>query len=143
MFADAYASFGALLLENASVLLLGTVIAGPDGARIHARECYPLEGAVAALIRKVTWLLDPAAADVVAFLRQLRETVNAQPGDTRTEFAFVFPDRATPVAEASPALGWRLNPTAFHALRAHPAVCGAHFETRRLEFKQDRRWSRR
>jgi DNA polymerase-3 subunit alpha len=143
MFADAYASFGPLLLENAPVLILGNVIAGADGARINAKECYPLEGAVAALIRRVTWLLDPLGEDAVGFLRQLRETVNGQPGDTRTEFAFVFPDRATPIAEASPALGWRLNPAAFHALRAHPAVRGAHLEAKRLEFKPDRRWARK
>jgi DNA polymerase-3 subunit alpha len=143
MFADAYASFGSLLLENAPVLILGNVIAGPDGARINAKECYPLEGAVAAQIRKVTWLLDPAGADLTGFLRQLRQTIDSQPGDTRTEFAFVFPDRATPIAEASPALGWRLNPAAFHALRAHPAVCGAHLEAKRMELKQDRRWTRK
>jgi DNA polymerase III subunit alpha len=143
MFAEAYTSFGALLIENAPVLILGNVIAGQDGARINAKECYPLEGAVAAQIRKVTWLLDPLGADSVGFLRQLRETLNGQPGDTRTEFAFVFPDRATPIAEASPALGWRLNPAAFHALRAHPAVCGAHLEAKQLEFRQERRWTRK
>ena len=143
MFADAYAIHGALLVENAPVLILGNVIAGPDGARINAKECYPLEGAVAAQVRKVTWLLDPAGSDVVGFLRQLRQTVDSQPGDTRTEFAFVFPDRATPIAEASTALGWRINPAAFCTLRTHAAVCGAHLETKRLEFKQDRRWTRK
>ena len=143
MFADSYAAFGTMLVENAPVLILGNVISGTDGARINAKECYPLEAAVAANVRKITWLLDPAGADVVGFLRQLRQTVDRQPGDTRTEFAFVFPDRATPLAEASPALGWRVSPAGFHSLRAHAAVRGAHLEAKRLEFKQERRWTRK
>jgi DNA polymerase-3 subunit alpha len=64
-------------------------------------------------------------------------------GDTRVEFAFAFPDRFTPVAEASPALTWKINAASFQELRAHPAVAGVLVETRRLELKEDRRWKRR
>ena len=70
-------------------------------------------------------------------------TLNAQVGGTRVEFAFVFEDRAAPIAEASGALAWKLNATTFQQLRAHPAVAGVQLETKRLELKQDRRWAKR
>jgi DNA polymerase-3 subunit alpha len=69
--------------------------------------------------------------------------LNKQSGDTRVEFAFVFEDRAAPYAEASTALTWKINAASFQALRVHPAVAGVQFETRHLELKQDRRWSKR
>jgi DNA polymerase-3 subunit alpha len=143
MFADAYETFGSILTENAAVLVLGNVIAGQDGSRVNVKECYRLEEAVIAQIKKITWLLDAGSPEVVDFLKRLRDALNSRSGDTRTEFAFVFPDRATPVAEASPALGWRLDPPAFQALRTHRAVSGAHVEAKRLELKPDRRWSRK
>ena len=143
MFADAYAEFNASLTENAVVLVAGNVIVGADGARINVKECYPLAGVAASLVRKVTWLLDPMHASTPAFIRELREIVTSQSGDTRLELAFVFPDRAAPVAEVSSALSWKLNSDGLQRLRAHPAVVGVQFETKRLELKQDRRWGRK
>ena len=91
----------------------------------------------------LTWLLHPDHPELPAFFRQLRDTINQQPGDTRMEFAFVFPDRAAPVAEASGALGWKLTAAVFQEFRAHPAVAGVQLESKRLELKQDRRWGKR
>ena len=143
MFADAYAAYAPNLLPDTPVLVQGNVIGGNDGTRLNIKECYQLENFVTGIVRKVTWLLSPAHAELPAFFRLLRDTVNRQPGDTRIEFAFVFPDRAAPVAEASSALGWRLTAATFQELRAHPAVAGVQLETKRLELKQDRRWSKR
>ncbi len=143
MFADAYANYGSTLAENATVLVQGNIIQGNDGARINVKECYPLDGQVAGLVRKVTWLLHPAHPELPAFLRLLRETLNRQVGDTRVEFALVFEDRVAPVAEASTALTWKLSAAVFQQLRSHPAVAGVQLETRRLELKQDRRWAKR
>jgi DNA polymerase-3 subunit alpha len=143
MFADAYANYGMALAENALVLVQGNIIVNQEGARINVKECYPLDVQVAGLVRKVTWLLRPAHRDIGAFLRELRETLNKQVGDTRVEFAFVFDDRVAPIAEASHALSWKLNAGSFQELRSHPAVAGVQIETRRLELKQDRRWAKR
>ncbi len=143
MFADAYAAYGTVLAENALVLVQGNILVGPDGARINVKECYPLDAFVSSAVRKVTWLLHPAHRELPAFLHQLRDTLNAQAGDTRVEFAFVFEDRVAPVAEASSALAWKLNAPTFQQLRAHPAVAGVQLETKRLELKQERRWSKR
>jgi DNA polymerase-3 subunit alpha len=143
MFADAYATYGPTLVENAAVIVLGNIIEGQDGARINVKECYPLAPAVTSLVRRVTWLLAPDHPEAPAFLRQLRETITAQPGDTRIEFGFAFPDRISPVAEASPALAWKLTAPAFQTLRAHPAVAGVQLETKTLELKNERRWARR
>jgi DNA polymerase-3 subunit alpha len=69
--------------------------------------------------------------------------VDANYGDTRLEFAFVFNDRLAPFAEASAGLGWKLAPAPFQQLRAHPAVVGTLIEAKRLQLKETRRRSRR
>jgi DNA polymerase-3 subunit alpha len=143
MFADAYAAYGPALAENAVVLVQGNILAGNDGARINVKECYPLDAQVAGLVRKITWILHPQHPEVPAFLRELRETLNRQAGDTRVEFAFLFEDRVAPVGEASSALSWKISGPELQRLRAHPAVAGLRLETRRLELKQDRRWGKR
>ena len=143
MFADAYASYGQNLAENAVVLVQGNILVNQEGARINVKECYPLDGQVAALVKKVTWLLEPSHLRVAEFLHQLRETLNRQVGDTRVEFAFLFEGRMAPFAEASTALTWKLNAPSFQQLRAHPAVAGVIVETRHLELKQERRWKTR
>jgi DNA polymerase-3 subunit alpha len=143
MFADAYAAYGATLAENALVVVQGNILAGNDGTRINVKECYPLDAFVGSNLEKVRWLLHPAHPQLGEFLHRLRETLNSQVGDTRVEFAFVFADRVAAVAEASGALAWKLNAPAFQELRAHPAVAGVQLEAKRLELKQDRRWSKR
>jgi len=143
MFADAFENYGRNLAENAPVLVLGNIIQGNDGARLNVKECYPLEPAVTNLVKKVTWLLSPGHPQAVEFLRRLRDTVNSASGDTRLELAFLFGDRAAPVAEASSGLTWKLTAQSFQELRAHPAVAGVQLEAKKLELKPDRRWSRR
>ena len=141
LFADAYAAYSAPLAENAALLVLGNILVGTEGPRINVKEAYTLDQAVTALVRKVTWLLEPAHPETGAFLRLLRETVTGQPGDTKIEFAFLFADRVAPVAEASHALAWKLTAPVFQRLRSHPAVAGVQLETKRLELKSDRRWN--
>jgi len=143
MFADAYAAYGQALAENAPVVVQGNIIAGSDGIRINVKECYALDAAVPGIIRKVTWLLEPNHPAVPEFLGMLRETINKEPGDTRMAIGFLFEDRVSALADASPALSWKLTAPSFQRLRAHPAVAGIQLEAKRLELKEDRRWSRR
>jgi len=143
LFADGYANYGAILAENAPILVLGNIITGTEGPRINVKECYPLDNEVTRLVKKVTWLLHPAHPELPSFLRLLRETLNKQVGDTRVEFAFMFEKRIAPYAEASTALTWKLNGATFQQLRAHPAVAGVQLQTRALELKQDRKWSKK
>ncbi len=143
MFADAFATFGSVLAENAPVLVQGNIIRGADGPRVNVKECYPLELAVARTIRKVTWLLRPEGPDTPAFLRRLREAVVREPGDTRMEFAVLLEGGVAPVAEASAALAWRVSAPVFQDLRSDPSVAGIRIETRPLELKPDTRWARR
>ncbi|MGH7995383.1 MAG: DNA polymerase III subunit alpha [Opitutaceae bacterium] len=143
LFADAYADCSGALAENAAVLVQGNLLEGQDGIRINVKECYPLASAVAPLVRKVTWLLEPGHPRLPEFLQRLRETVTKQPGDTRLEFGVLLSDRVAPLAEASAALSWKVAAASFQELRSHPAVAGVQFETKPLELKSDRRWSRR
>ena len=143
MFADAFASYGSVLAENAPVLIQGNLIRGADGPRVNVKECYPLDQAVARAVRRVTWLIRPESAELEPFLRALRETVVREPGDTRMEFAVVLDGGVAPVAEASAALAWRLSAPAFQELRGHPSVAGVRIETRPLELKAEPRWARR
>ncbi|HEY0945717.1 MAG TPA: DNA polymerase III subunit alpha, partial [Opitutaceae bacterium] len=140
MFADAYAAYGHNLAENAPVVVLGTIMHGDDGARINVKECYPLDAHVSGHIRRVTWLLHPKHPQIIDFLRQLRETLNKQVGDTKTHIGFLFEGRVTAVSEISTALGWKPNGPAFQVLRAHPAVAGVQIEERALEIKETKRW---
>src|SRR5206468_6156788 len=83
MFADGYATYGQNLAENALLLVQGNILVNQEGARINVKECYPLDNQVARLVRKVIWLLRPQHPELPAFLKQLRETLNKQVGDTR------------------------------------------------------------
>jgi DNA polymerase-3 subunit alpha len=143
MFADAYASFGQALAENAPVLVQGNLIRGADGPRLNVKECYELDPAVARIVRKVTWLLRPEHPGTEAFLRELRETVLRESGDTRLEFAMLLEGGVAPVAEASAGLSWRLTAAALQTLRSQPCIAGVSLETRPLELKPDTRWARR
>jgi DNA polymerase-3 subunit alpha len=143
IFADGYEAYGRSLQENATVLVQGNIIVNQEGPRINVKEIYPLDGQIAGLVRKVTWLLQPAHPGVPDFLRALRETLNRQAGDTKVQLGFVFERRIAPIAETSNALSWKLNAPAFQQLRAHPAVAGVQIETRPVELKEDRRWKKR
>ena len=143
MFADAFGAYGQVLAENAPVLVQGNIIRGADGPRVNVKECYPLDTAVARVVRRVTWLLRPDHPEVGNFLRGLRETIVREPGDTRIEFAFLMGDGTAPVAEASAALSWHLTAPVFLGLRSNPCVAGITLETRQLELKPDTRWAKR
>ncbi len=143
MFADAFASYGHHLAENAPLAVLGTILKGDDGSRINVKEVYPLDLYVANHISRVTWLLRPSHPETPAFLERLRETLNKHVGDTRTSLGFLFEDRIAPVAEISTALGWKVSGPVFQSLRLHPAVAGVQIEAKRLEIKETRRWAKK
>mgnify|MGYP002401201771 FL=1 len=140
MFADAYASYGQNLAENALVVVQGNIIVNQEGARINVKECYPLENFVTGIVKRVTWLVHPTHKELPEFLRLLRETLNKQVGDTKISIGMVFENRATLISDVSSALGWKLNAARFQELRAHPAVAGVEIEAKPLELKQDKRW---
>ncbi len=143
MFADAYASYGQNLAENALVLVQGNILIGQEGPRINVKEAYPLDNYVSGIVKRVTWLVHPQHGQLNEFLRTLREILNKNVGDTKISIGFVFEGRVTAVSEASTALGWKLNPATFQALRGHPAVAGVEIETKRLEIKETRRWAKK
>jgi DNA polymerase-3 subunit alpha len=143
MFADAYATYGANLAENALVLVQGNILVSEDGARINVKECYPLDNFVSGSIKRVTWLLHPNHPELNDFLRRLRDTLNKHVGDTKISIGFVFENRITALSDASSALGWKLNGARFQELRGHPAVAGVELEAKRLEIKETRRWAKK
>jgi DNA polymerase-3 subunit alpha len=143
LFADGYETYGKVLQENALVLVQGNIIHGQEGPRTNLKEIYPLDGQVAGIVKRVTWLLRPQHPELPGFLQQLRQTLDRQSGDTKVQLGFVFEDRVTSIAETSTALAWKLNAPAFQKLRAHPAVTGVQIETRPVELKEDRRWKKR
>jgi DNA polymerase-3 subunit alpha len=143
MYADAYETYGKVLVENLPVVALGSVMRGNDGARLNIKEVYPLETQVSGAVRKVTWLLQPEHRDNASFLQLLRKTIDAANGDTKVELAFLFEGRVAPIAETSFALKWRVTGPAFQQLRNHPACAGALIETRPPELKEVRRWGKK
>jgi len=143
LFSEAYERYGSHLAAETPVLVQGNVLVGSEGPRLNVRECYPLDGALPANVRAITWLLHPEHPQLADFLKQLRETVDKSSGDTRLQLGFLFENRVVTTAEISTALNWRLDPTAFQTLRAHPAVAGVQIEVKALELKQERRWGKR
>ena len=143
MYSEAYENYGKNLAENQPVVILGNVMRGDDGARLNVKECYPLDAHLPGVIRKVTWLLDPAHPELPDFLRKLRTTITGSGGETRVELAFLFENRVAPIAETASSLNWRVAPAAFQELRSHPAVAGTQIEARRPEIKETRRWAKR
>jgi DNA polymerase-3 subunit alpha len=141
MFADAFATHGAVLAENALICVLGTIIVGQEGPRINVKEAYPLFTYTQNHLKRIRWLLRPQHPEVTQFLRLLRTTLRTHPGDTRIDLGFVFEDRITLLADdESTSLGFRFHPDAYKPLRQHPAVVGLQVETKRLEIRNDRKW---
>lgn len=143
MFADGFASYGENLVAEQPVLVQGNIIVGNDGARINVKECYPLDHYITGIVKSVTWLLRPEHPELPAFFKFIRKTLDAQSGDTRINFGFMFEDRIAPIAEVSLALSWKLSATVFQQIRAHPAVAGVQIGCKPLELKQERRWGKR
>ncbi len=140
MFADAYEAYAGHLQENATIVVLGNIIVGQDGARINVKECYPLAGYVTSNVKLVNWLVKPGHPELPAFLEELRRTVDRAVGETKLGVSFLFEERAALVSETSTALGWKLTAQEFQRLRKMPAVAGAELEAKRLELKQTKRW---
>jgi len=99
------------------------------------KECYPLDVQVASNVRKVIWLLHPAHRELPAFLHQLRDTLNAQVGDTRVEFASSS-KTASPRSprRARRSRGSSTRPPSSNSAPT-PPFAGVQLETKRLELK--------
>jgi len=143
LFSEAYERYGAQLAPETPILVQGNILLGNEGPRLNIREIYPLDAALSPTVRGLTWLLHPEHPQLADFLRQLRETVDGAPGDTRLQLGLLFPDRVAATAEITAALNWRLDAVTFQTLRAHPAIAGVQIEAKPLELKQERRWGSR
>jgi DNA polymerase III subunit alpha len=142
MFADAFASYGSVLAENAPVLVQGNIIGAPTGPGQR-------EGMLPARRRGVP---DRAQGDVAPKAGPSRPRIvpagpargrRAGPGRHADRIRVLLADGIAPVAEASAALSWRLTGAVFQELRSHPSVAGIRIETRPLELKPETRWARR
>ena len=137
-YSDTFEEYGEALENERPVLVLGTVFRNDDGARLSAREIYPLEHALPGLIRKVTFVLRPGPqAD--AFLRDLREEIDASFGDTRIQIGFLDESGYMALAETANALTWQIRPAIFRRLKKMPGVAGCLIETEPLRLKENRR----
>ncbi|RKX35444.1 MAG: DNA polymerase III subunit alpha [Verrucomicrobia bacterium] len=137
-YADTFEEYGEALENERPVLVLGTVFRNDDGARLSAREIYPLEHALPGLIRKITFVLRPGSqAD--AFLRNLRKEVDASFGDTRVQIGFLDKSGYMALAETANALTWQIRPPEFRKLKRMPGVAGCLIETEPLRLKETRR----
>ncbi|MDD3180331.1 MAG: DNA polymerase III subunit alpha [Opitutaceae bacterium] len=143
MYADAFAEYGKSLEENKPVVVLGTVLRGNDGIRLNCRECYPLDAAIASHVRKIVWLLQPEHPELADFLKKLRAAIDAASGETRVELGFVVGDRVAAMAETGYSFAWRVAQPVFQELRGHSAVTGVLVESRPLQLKEFRKWTRR
>ncbi len=141
-YADTFEEFGAALVNERPLLILGTIFRNDEGARLSAREIYPLENALPGLIRKVTWVLRPGP-EIDGFLTSLRTEVDASMGNTRIEIGFLDESGYLALAEAASSLSWHIRPAVFSRLRKMPGVVGCLIEAEPLRLKETRRrWSK-
>jgi DNA polymerase-3 subunit alpha len=140
-YADAFEEYGEDLEDERLVLIVGTIFRNDDGARLSAREIYPLENALPGLIRKVTFVLRPGA-HTETFFSSLRAEIDSSFGDTRIQIGFLDESGYMALAEIANALTWRITPSAFRKLRTMPGVAGCLIEAEPLRLKETRRrWS--
>jgi DNA polymerase-3 subunit alpha len=141
-YADAFEEYGQALENERPILVLGTVFRNDDGARLSAREIYPLEHALPGLIKKVTWVLRPGSSSD-SFLAALRAEVDSSMGETRIEIGFLDASGYLALAETAGSLSWKINPARFSKLRKMPGVVGCLVETEPLRLKETRRrWAK-
>jgi DNA polymerase-3 subunit alpha len=147
MYAEAYETHAKNLEAEKPVAVLGTVLRSADGVRLNVKECHPLGVYLPSAVKKVTWVLRPDKPENEAFIRALREELEAAKGDVETDVGFYFGNGDQrgdiAVSEVASALGWKLTAPAYQELRHHPAVVGAVVDTRAIEIKETRRWAKR
>jgi DNA polymerase-3 subunit alpha len=143
MYAEAFENYSKNLETEKPVAVLGTVLRSADGVRLNVKECYPLASYLPGAIKKVTWVLQPENAENTDFLLELRKELENSKGDVSTDVGFLFGENDVALSEAASALGWRLNPPGYHALRRHPAVIGALVDAKPVEIKETRRCAKR
>ena len=142
LYAGSYEEHGPRLEEEKPLIVTGTVMNRDDDPRLVCNELVPLhKGALAALVKKVTWILDPAR-DTEAFLRQLREAIDKSQGDTVLRIGFQVDADHVALAETAVSLSWRVDPKVYTTLRRHPAVKGTLIETAPVELPEPA-WKRR
>ncbi len=142
LYANSYEEHGPRLEEEKPVIVTGTVMKRDDDPRLVGSEIMSLhQASLASLIKKVTWILDPAR-ECDAFLRQLRDAIDKSQGDTVLRIGFQVDTDHIVLAETAVSLNWRIDPKVYATLRRHPAVTGALIETTPVELPEPA-WKRR
>jgi DNA polymerase-3 subunit alpha len=141
-YSDAYAEYGSNLENEKVVVVTGTVLNRDGDARFSVREVHPLERAIGALVKKITWIVRPGT-EADDFMHHLRGSLDARPGNILMEVGFLGADDFVAVAELSGALKAQADPAEIRKLRKHRAVVGILVETKAIPAAEPRRWGRK
>lgn len=139
LYADAYEEFGEMLKEEEPFVIQGTVM-NRDDTRLVAYSLSNLQNALSGSIERICWILDPQK-NCDDFLENLRETLDRSFGDTQIQIGFLTDSNHAAIAEVGRSLNWKIDPTAYHRLRKHPAVFGVEIEAAPMTIRE-RTWKR-
>jgi DNA polymerase-3 subunit alpha len=129
LFNDAYEKFGHLLQDNALLVAHGSVAVRDGDTTLRVNQLLPLDKAIASLIRKITWVLDPSESGKVEdFLQDFRKSLDDDRGNTTLEFGFLLDSQEVALAGIASSLTWNPKPNLFKSFKRHPAVVSAWIE---------------
>lgn len=129
IFNDAYEKSGQMLKENAILVAHGSIARRDSEVTLRVNQLLSIENALASLIRKITWILDPEQpAQIHAFLQDLRQSLDSDRGSTEMEFGFPLTPEEIALSATASSLTWHPRPALFASFRKHPAVLDAWIE---------------
>ncbi len=128
------------LSPGAIVVIEGSISQRNDDPALTAESVRDLERSLERLITNVRWIIEPngASAD---FLRRLHSVLMARFGETQVEVGFLVDDNAIALANVAGSLTWRIEPSDFTDLYAHPAVKDVEITSVPIE-KREPAWMR-
>ncbi len=129
LFPSTFERCGNMLAEGRIVAVQGYVSVNKQGeSRLNVQEVFALERYLPALVSDITWYLDDDTNIRVEFLTQLRDALDALPGDTNIKFALKNGDDKFLVAETARSLALHPTSKTIETLSQHPAVLGVEFQ---------------
>lgn len=128
-FNEAYERYGHLLVDNALLVAHGAAARRDSEVTLRVSELLPLESSLAGLIRKITWILDPAAPQELAgFMEQLRQSLDKDRGPTEIQLGFLLESGEVALSSIASSLTWNPEPRLFREFRKHPSVISSWIE---------------
>jgi DNA polymerase-3 subunit alpha len=134
MFTEAFEKYGERLVDGAIVTVEGVVSRRDGETRMTVSSIRPINQAISATAKEVTWLIDPEHDEAVQFTRDLFTLGDKGEGETLLRLAFAREEEEEGlVMEADARFSMRLTVESFMEWRQLSPVLGARVVMRQPE----------